>query len=120
MGVPDGVRRLSGYGADELRVGGEAALCAGLPGEPPEEALSRVSSQSRRQASVAEDLGEPLSELGDVARLDEESGDAIFDYLGEPAEPARDDGRSARHRLDRGKAEKLGEQDVAPVAGALD
>ena len=44
LGVPDGVWRLSRGGADELRVGGEAALRAGLPSELLEEALSRVSS----------------------------------------------------------------------------
>lgn len=120
MGVADGVRRLSGSGPDQLCVSGDAALCAGLPRERFEETLSRVPSQSRPQASVAEHLGEALSELVDVPRLDEEAGDAIFYDLGEPAEPARDDGRSACHRLDCREAEQLGDLDLTPIAGSVD
>jgi glycosyltransferase involved in cell wall biosynthesis len=40
----------------------------------------------------------------------------VLDHLRKTAEPARDDGRSARHGLDRGKPEKLGDRDRTPIA----
>jgi hypothetical protein len=116
LGVADGVRWLWRSAPDELRVGSEAALGACLPGEPLEEALAGASPESRRQAAVAEDLGESLTELFDVPRLDEETGDAVLDHLGKPADPARDDGCRGRHRLDGGEAEKLGDRDRTAVA----
>jgi hypothetical protein len=73
-----------------------------------------------RQAAVPEDLCEAPSELGDVPRLDEEAGDTVVDDLGEPAEPARDDGCSAGHRLDRREAEKLRDPDLTPKARLVD
>jgi glycosyltransferase involved in cell wall biosynthesis len=72
------------------------------------------------QAAVPEDLCEAPLELGDVPRLDEEARDAVLDDLGEPAEPARDDGRCAGHRLDRREAEQLGDNDLTSVAGSVD
>jgi glycosyltransferase involved in cell wall biosynthesis len=54
-------------------------------------------------------------ELFDAPRLDEEAGDAVLDHLGKPADAARDDGCRARHRLDCGEAEKLGDRDRPAV-----
>jgi glycosyltransferase involved in cell wall biosynthesis len=120
VGVPDGVRRLPGPGAEEPRVGGKAPLCAGVPRELLEEALSRVLSHSLRQTAVAEHLRKALSELGDVPRLNEEAGDAMLDHLRQPAEPARDDGGSAGHRLDCCEAKKLRDPDLTPKARSVD
>ena len=40
----------------------------------------------------------------------------MLDDFGEAADPARDDGRPARHRLEDGEPQKLGDRDVAAVA----
>jgi hypothetical protein len=105
VGVAHSIWRLSRSAGDELRVGSEAALGTGLPGEPLEKTLASVSSQSLRQTGVTEDLGESLTELGDVSRLDHETGEPVLDHFGEAADPTRDDGRPARHRLDARQAE---------------
>jgi hypothetical protein len=120
LGVADGVRWLWRSARDQLRVGREAALRACLPREPLEEAFASASPESLRQAAVSEDLGESLTELFDVPRLDEKTGDAVLDHLGKPADAARDDGCRARHRLDRGETEKLGDRDRTPVARHVD
>jgi hypothetical protein len=120
LGVPDGVRRLSRSGVDELRISSETAVGAGLPGKRLEEAFSRISSQSLRQTTVAENLGETPPELCDVPGLDEETGDAVLDHLGKPADPARDDGCPARHRLDGREPKKLSDPDRAAIARQLD
>jgi glycosyltransferase involved in cell wall biosynthesis len=69
-----------------------------------------------RQARIGEDLREPRAKLPDVPGLHEEARDAVVDHLRQPAEPACDDGRPARHRLDRGETEQLRHRDFAPVA----
>jgi hypothetical protein len=120
LGVPDGIRRLSRSGVDELRIGSEAAVGAGLPGKRLEEAFSRISSQSLREPAVAEDLGQTPPELCNVPRFDEEACDAVLDHLGEPAEPARNDGCPARHRLDGRESKKLCDRDLAAIARLLD
>lgn len=40
----------------------------------------------------------------------------MLDHLGESAEPARNDGCPARHRLDCRQAEELGDRDLTSVA----
>jgi glycosyltransferase involved in cell wall biosynthesis len=70
--------------------------------------------------AVAKDLRESLTELFDVPRLDEKTGDAVLDHLGKPADAARDDGCRACHRLDGGEAEKLGDRDRAAVVRHVD
>src|SRR4029453_9972356 len=106
LGVADGVRGLWRSAPDQLRVGREAALGACLPGKPLEEAFASASPESLRQAAVAEDLSESLTQLFDVPGLDEKAGDAVLDHLGQPADAARDDGCRACHRLDGREAEK--------------
>jgi glycosyltransferase involved in cell wall biosynthesis len=44
----------------------------------------------------------------------------VLHDLGKPAEPARDDGRSAGHRLDCRETEQLGDPDLTPVASSVD
>jgi glycosyltransferase involved in cell wall biosynthesis len=44
----------------------------------------------------------------------------VLDHLGQPAEAARHNGRSARHRLDRREAEQLGNGDLPPVPRHVD
>ena len=116
MGVDDGVRRLPSSGSAELRVGGEAPLGARVPRERLDDPLSPVPAQSLAEFRVGEDLGEPRAQLSDVSRLDQEARHTVLHDLGQPADPARDHGRAARHRLDRRKAQELGNRDVSPVA----
>jgi glycosyltransferase involved in cell wall biosynthesis len=84
-----------------------------------DDAFARVPPEALGQARVAEDLLEPRSELGNVPGLDEEARDAVLDHLGHAADPARDDRRARRHRLDRREAEQLGDGDVTSVAGPV-
>jgi hypothetical protein len=44
----------------------------------------------------------------------------VLDHLGEPAEPARNDGCPARHRLDGRESKKLCDRDLAAIARLLD
>jgi hypothetical protein len=44
----------------------------------------------------------------------------MLDHLGEPADPARDDGCPARHRLDGREPKKLCDCDLAAIARQLD
>jgi glycosyltransferase involved in cell wall biosynthesis len=44
----------------------------------------------------------------------------VLDYLGDPAEPARDDGCPARHRLDARESKKLCDRNLAAIARQLD
>ena len=118
MGVAHGVRRLP-RAAHELVVGGEAAVGARPPREPFEDPLTCAPTERRRELAVAEDLLDAGAQLADVARLREEPGDAVLDHLREPSDPAADDGRTARHRLDHAEAEELRHLDVAPVARAV-
>ena len=120
MGVADRVRRLSRPARRELVVGGEAPLRARVPGEVLEHALSRILPEARGERAVAKQLPDPLAKLGGVARVDEEARLAVEDDLGKAADPARDHRGSARHRLDRGEAEELGDGDLTSIAGALD
>jgi hypothetical protein len=66
---------------------------------------------------VGEQRRERIVELGDVARLDEAPRVPVDDDLCEPADPARDDGRGGRHRLDRGQPEQLRHRVRPAVAG---
>jgi glycosyltransferase involved in cell wall biosynthesis len=116
LGVADGIWGLPRSTADELRVGGEAALGACLPREPLEKAFASVSSQSLRKRSSSQNLCEAFPKLCDVPRLDEKASDAVLDYFGKPAKAARDDGCPARHRLDDREAKKLRDRDLTPIA----
>jgi hypothetical protein len=107
LGVADGIRRLSRSPADKLRVGGEAACGARVPGELLEEACACASSESLREEWVSQDLFEAFPERFDVPGLDEKTGHAVLDHFGNPAEAAGDDGCPAGHRLDAREAEQL-------------
>jgi glycosyltransferase involved in cell wall biosynthesis len=76
-------------------------------------------SQPGRQAAVAKELREALSKLCDIPRFDEEASDTMLDDLGEPAEPARDHGCSAGHRLDCRKAKELRDPDLTAIARSV-
>src|SRR5437764_10080636 len=72
----------------DLLVGREAALGAGLPGEALQHQLAGALSHTLRQRWVAQQLGQVLVQLGDVARLNQEAGDAMLDHFDQAAQAA--------------------------------
>ena len=78
--------------------------------------LAPASAHAGRERGVVQKLRKALTQLVDLARRDEEPGRAVLHDLRQPAEPAADDGRPARHRLENDEAEQLGDRDPAAVA----
>ena len=113
-----GARRLTGR--HDLLVRGDAPPGAGLPCEALEHPFPRVAPQPRGERAVTQHPRQRIAEGVDVAGLDEQTGGAVLDDLGQPADPTAYDRRGAGHGLQHRQTQKLDDGDVPAVARVVD
>ncbi len=112
--------RYDSTSVEQLGIRRQTPVGAGSPGEPLQHQFTRVTAHPASALRVAQQLGEPFAQFFHVARLNQETGDAMLNHLGEGAQAAADHWRTTRHRLQQHQPQELRNRQIPPITGPLD